>query len=535
MPIPAGQIDAAVGQLDALATALLDSSHVPGMSVAVVHDGKTLYSKGFGVRSVDTEQPVDADTVFALAGVSEPVSATVVARELGQQAAPATTTPNASTPSTSTPTSTPSTSGPTAPQAAPVSELSWDTPVRQLLPTFTLANGYVSDNATIGDLFAHRAGLPERAGDLAADLGYDRQQLLARLPFLPLAPFRDSFASSGFGLTAAAEAVAQSAGVDWATLAQRSIYSPLAMASTSSRSADFLARTDRAVGHVLSGGKYIAAATPGPATIGPATTTPAAADALAPAEGVSSSANDMARWMAMVLANGAADGRQLIESGDLLPALSPQAVTAPPATADSRSGSYGFGFTVDTSAAGRVELGGPGSDLSSVSTSGASAALTLIPSANVGIVVLTNAAPVGVPQALAAQFADLVQFGKLTQDWPKLASEAAAPLGRPTGALAGQQPPANPAPAAALPSYDGVYNNPFYGPATVTTSNDTLTLTLGPGPVSFPLRHWSGDVFVLTPPVGSAPPGSLSRVVFTDNALTIEYLDDNGIGTFSRR
>ena len=52
VPIPDGQIDRAVGQLDTLAQAILEKSGIPGLAVAVVRDGKTVYAKGFGLRKI---------------------------------------------------------------------------------------------------------------------------------------------------------------------------------------------------------------------------------------------------------------------------------------------------------------------------------------------------------------------------------------------------------------------------------------------------------------------------------------------------
>ncbi|MDF2617582.1 MAG: pbpE [Xanthobacteraceae bacterium] len=49
-----GQIDAAVAQLDGLAGALMKKTAIPGMAVAVVKDGKTVYAKGFSIRRVRT-------------------------------------------------------------------------------------------------------------------------------------------------------------------------------------------------------------------------------------------------------------------------------------------------------------------------------------------------------------------------------------------------------------------------------------------------------------------------------------------------
>ena len=39
---------------------------------------------------------------------------------------------------------------------------------------------------------------------------------------------------------------------------------------------------------------------------------------------------------------------------------------------------------------------------------------------------------------------------------------------KPVGSLVGQQPPANPAPAAPLSAYVGTYANDYWGPARVT-------------------------------------------------------------------
>ncbi|WP_068054173.1 serine hydrolase [Nocardia xishanensis] len=479
--IPDGQIDQAVQRLDGLADSLMRSSHIPGLAVAVVHDGKVVYRKGFGVRTVGSDAKVGPETVFQLASVSKSLAATVVAKQVATGA------------------------------------VQWDTPVRELMPTFALNDPYVTEKVTVGDLFAHRSGLPDHAGDLLEDLGYDRARVLERLRQLPLDPFRDSYAYTNFGLTAAAVAVADAAGTDWESLSDKEIYQPLGMRSTSSRYSDFRARADRADGHVLVDGTYRVA------------DPPRQPDAQSPAGGVSSSVDDLTEWMTMVLADGAVDGRPFLAPDALQPAVSPQAVSAPPKTFDSRAGFYGYGFNVGVSPAGRVVLGHSGAfDL------GAATAFTLIPSAKVGIVTLTNAAPIGVPETLNAEFADLVQFGTVREDWRALYREAFAPLSAPSGSLAGKTPPADPAPAQPLSSYAGGYANPYYGPATVTAEGGSLTLSLGPKGMRFPLRHWDGDTFVFTPSGENATSGSVSRATFAGNTLTLEYFDADGLGRFTR-
>ena len=79
---------------------------------------------------------------------------------------------------------------------------------------------------------------------------------------------------------------------------------------------------------------------------------------------------------------------------------------------------------------------------------GAGTNIVILPSADVAIVALTNATPSGVPESLTAEFADLVQFGEVREDWYKLYGDIFTAMEQPTGSLVGQQPPANPAPEA---------------------------------------------------------------------------------------
>jgi CubicO group peptidase (beta-lactamase class C family) len=85
MALPENAVDNAVAKLDGIAAELMKKSGIPGMAVAVVHGGKTVYAKGFGVRDVKTGDKVDPDTVFQLASLSKPLSATVVAHQVGER------------------------------------------------------------------------------------------------------------------------------------------------------------------------------------------------------------------------------------------------------------------------------------------------------------------------------------------------------------------------------------------------------------------------------------------------------------------
>jgi len=482
--IPAGRIDDAVAKVDGLVAELMKNSGVPGMAVAIVHGGKTLYAKGFGIKDAGKgdgpDNKVNADTVFQLASVSKSVGATVVAHQVTEGA------------------------------------VTWDTPVATKLPGFTLIDPYVTTHVSVADLYSHRSGLPDHAGDALEDLGYDRQQVLDRLKYLPLAPFRISYAYTNFGVTAAAEAVAAAAGKPWEDLSEEVLYRPLGMTSTSSKFADFLARPNHAVNHIKSGDRWEARFQRDP-------------DPQTPAGGVSSSVNDMARWLTMVMANGTYNGQRITSPEALLPAITPQVISTAARNPNARAGTYGHGFNTSVTSSGRTMYSHSGAF-----GLGAATNFAVMPSEDIGIIALTNAAPYGIPEALTAEFMDLVQYGQVREDWANLYRQQLAPMNNPDGTLAGKQPPVSPAPAKPLSDYAGVYNNDYWGPATVSDHDGRLQLTLGPKNQTFDLAHWDGDTFTFPLSTENALPGSVSTAVFTGEAMKIEYFDSSGLGTFTR-
>ncbi len=56
----------------------MEASFTPGVVVAVVHDGREVYAKAFGVRSIDTNTPLTTDTLFHWASVTKPFVATSI-------------------------------------------------------------------------------------------------------------------------------------------------------------------------------------------------------------------------------------------------------------------------------------------------------------------------------------------------------------------------------------------------------------------------------------------------------------------------
>ncbi|GAA5534165.1 serine hydrolase [Deinococcus aluminii] len=484
---PAAHLTAALTRLEQDALKATGPGGIPGMAIAVVDHDRVIYLKGFGVREVGQPGRVDPDTVFQIASVSKPIASTVVARLVGEGV------------------------------------VGWDDPVISHDPGFELSEPAATREVTLRDLFSHHSGLPELAPDLLEDLGFSRGQILYRLRYLPLPKgFRGQYAYSNFGLTEAGVAAAKAAGKAWEDLAAEKLYRPLGMTSTSSRVADYRAAKDRASLHVLVDGHYVARFQRDP-------------DTEAPAGGVSSTVRDLAQWVRLHLAGGKFNGQQLIPADALRETYVPEVVSSPPGNpATDRAGFYGLGWDVDYDTAGRVRLSHSGAF-----SLGAATNVTLVPSAGLGIVILTNAAPIGVPETLAHTFMDIALDGKPERDWGPLYRQAFAELfASMQGSTDYSRPPATPAPALPPASYVGTYTNAFYGDVQVVERGGVLTLLEGPQNMAFPLRHYSRDLFTYQPRGESA--SGLSGVTFLigpgqrATSMVIENLDVAGQGTFTR-
>ncbi|WAT85434.1 MULTISPECIES: serine hydrolase [Delftia] len=479
------RVKRALDQLDGQVRAQMRRTGVPGVAVAVVHEGRLVYAQGMGVRRLGSSLAVDADTVFQLASVSKSVGATVVAQQVGQR------------------------------------RVSWDTRVQQGLPWWTLEDADAAQRITVGDMYAHRSGLPGQAGDALEELGYSQRQILERLRYLPLRPVGTQYAYSNFGLTTGAEAVAAIAGQSWAALSQQAVYGPLGMTQTSSLFADFEARANRAAGHLRVNGVWQAGPVRRP-------------DAQSAAGGVSSTVRDMARWMTMLLDEGRFEGRQVVDAQALRTALSPQMLQSPAGNGEPAR-YYGFGFNVGVSEAGRTTYSHSGAF-----GTGSATSFTVMPELKLGIVVLTNGMPIGVPEIVVSQFLDQVEWGRQRQDWESIWTKRLAPIMQPHGELVGKTRPSFPRPPRPLGAYVGSYANRFYGPAQVSLQTGGGGLQVSLGSQRMLLSHWDGEVFSFVPEGDS--PGSLSKATFDGNQLTLEYFDDvltpagvsAGIGRFSR-
>jgi hypothetical protein len=293
------------------------------------------------------------------------------------------------------------------------------------------------------------------------------------------------------------------------------------MRSTSSRFADYAAAKNRALLHVQVDGRWMAKFTRQP-------------DAQSPAGGVSSTARDMAQWLRLELGNGVFSGKPLIAAKALAETHVPQIMRGPNPVTGAPS-YYGLGWGVDYDEKGRIFWNHAGAF-----SVGARTVVKLLPAESLGIVVLANAFPTGVPDGIADAFFDLALNGKLTRDWITFWNGQYAKLvaAMSAGSKAYATPPAQPSPALPPGAYAGAYANDYFGRIEIREQGGMLTLHIGPQKRAFPLRHWDRDLFVYEP--SPELPGVLSGVTFTVGAdqkaqqVVIEGINDDGQGVFTR-
>ncbi len=476
----------AITAIERLAQKQVNENVVPGLAIAVIHKDRVVFSKGFGVRDTKANEKIDTDTVFQLASVSKPLASTVVAALVG------------------------------------AGKISWDSRISELDPAFAMYEPWVTNQLTIRDLFAHRSGLPEHAGDPLEDIGYDRTQVLFRLRFQkPKSSMRSKYAYTNFGLTEGAIASGKAYNLTWEDAASEKLYKPLGMNSTSSRYADFAARPNKALLHVLIDGKWVQKYDRNP-------------DAQSPAGGASSSVNDLAKWMRLQLGDGKFDGQQIVDAPALAETHRPHLLTHY-SPLNGLPEFYGLGFNVSYDQEGRLRLAHSGAF-----SRGAATTFIMVPTEGLGICVLTNAYPIGVAEGLAATFVDLSLYGKATQDWLPLFKQIFADPAN-LGMSQGPDykiPPASPTPALLKSVYTGRYSNDLAGEIEVSEKDGALALTLGPKKMTFTMKHYDRDIFTFDEDSenSSGPSGVIFSVSADGKAVSVlvENLNDHGQGLFTR-
>jgi CubicO group peptidase (beta-lactamase class C family) len=435
-------------ELPAYVTRSMEDWKVPGVAIAVVKDGRLVWARGFGVREVGKPERVDSETVFALGSLTKGFTAASVGLLVDE------------------------------------GKLAWDDPVVRHLPSFAVADPYVTRELTLRDLLAHRSGLKPEADFLWYGTTYGRQDILARLRHLEQASgLRTTYSYSNVLYLVAGEVAAARAGMSWDDLVRTRLFEPLGMRSTGTRLEELLKRPNRARPHVDRTGSATPIAHLDGGNVGPAAA-------------IHSNVKDMARWLQLMLGRGTLDGKKVL-SAEVVDALhTPQTLIPRGAFArklfpESHLDAAGMGWVLKDHRGKWMVWNTGGMD-------GMSCSAALLPEEGLGVVVLTNGPRISFPEALVYRVVD-AYLGAPAKDWSRLRLEASlehrarqkqAELAQEKARIAGTKP------TLPLARYAGTYAQRLMGEASVTVERETLRVRLAGWEGE--AEHWHHDTFRVT-------------------------------------
>jgi CubicO group peptidase (beta-lactamase class C family) len=431
----------------------LKTFEVPGLSVAIVKDGRVVLAKGYGLKKLGNPARVDEQTLFGIGSNTKAFTTAALATLVD------------------------------------AGKISWDDPVYERLPGFQMYDPYVSHEMTIRDLLTHRSGMGLGEGDLLfwPHTTFTRAEIIYRLRFMkPASSFRSHYAYDNLMYIAAGQIIPAVTQSTWEDYVKQTILHPLGMTATNFSNSSWRADDNYAWPHskipgVLQAIDFVPL------------------DNAAPAGAINSSAAEMAKWMLLQLNRGKfpdREGRLFSEkrSGEMwtaqtiLPDVRPP---APLAGLKANFADYALGWAL-RDYHGRKLIGHTGGVAGFVSR------VYLIPEESLGIVVLTNAEQGGAFESISLHIID--HYLHLpTTDW--IAAFRQAEDEQENGAMEEMQRQermraADSKPSLALQRYAGKYEDAWYGSSTVRLQGEGLIMRLDHTPKALAdLQHWQYDTF----------------------------------------
>ncbi len=329
-------------QVDELVNRTLKAFNVPGIAVAIIKDGKVVLAQGYGVKSIESKEKVDANTLFGIASNSKAFTSAALAMLVDE------------------------------------GKIKWDDKVIKYLPNFRMYNDYVTQEFTIRDLLTHRSGLGLGAGDLMIwpdGSDFTSKDIIENLQYLkPVSDFRTKYDYDNLLYIVAGEVIHVVSGKSWADFVEERIMKPLEMNNSAASYVRLKDSTNIIAPHVPINGKLKVIKRYQNQLF----------DAAA---GIYSSVNDLSKWAIMQMNNGkyGPENKQLFSEKEhdemwQLQTIIPTKTRAPYNT---HFNGYGLGwFLSDVKGYKQVTHTG---GLEGIVTQ-----TTYIPELQLGIIVLTN-------------------------------------------------------------------------------------------------------------------------------------------------
>ena len=444
---------------------------VPGLAITIVENGKVTLARGWGVRDITTNRPVDADTIFFTGSTGKAFTNAALATLVDE------------------------------------GKIKWDDRVIDHMPDFRMWDPWVTREMTIRDLLVHRSGLGLGEGDLLflPNSTLSRAETVRRVRYLkPATSFRYGYAYDNILYMAAGQLIEAVSGETWEKYIHDHVFGPLGMTHSTDTDAEYQANPDHARPHSRNSGPIHGLGQQVPldenATI---------AQNAAPAGGLAISANDMSRWLLTQLGHGRIPGsdRRLFseeQSEQMWTGVVPTPVRQFPAefaVTNPHFSEYALGWDLSDYRGAKV-VGHDGAVL------GSQATIALLPDKNIGIFIAANSEDGEIILGLRDELLDYY-LGYPRADWPekfhqfKLARLNAAAKQVQTA----EAKPAAVGPSLPLDRYVGDYTDPWYGTIHVRQSGKGLTIDFPHSEgMEGPLTHYQYDTFRTNPKLNWVEP-----------------------------
>lgn len=451
---------------------------IPGTAIAIVQNGKVVFAKGFGVKKLGSQDPVDSHTVFQIGSMTKAFTSALVASMIDEK------------------------------------KFTWQDRVIDLYPDFQMYDPWVTREFLVKDIMAQHSGLASHAEDKQVTLGFGRDHILHSLRYIkPVSSFRSEYAYQNSLFLVAAALVEKYSGKSWEDNIKQRIFVPLQMTDSSCASKDFKISKNIAYLHTEYNGKII----PIPMSWNSYFDW---IDVYAPAGAINSNVIDLSNWLMFQANSGKFADKQIMSAKNIDFTHEPQTILDDSSILGSDRAFYALGWFYDAYPASPIILH-PGE------TSGASSIMAFAPKDKVGIIVLTNLSDTNYPLMIVRTFFDMY-FHRQSKDWNEVFFAQKKAQDREDALEKTQQPPVE-ASAASLPlaKYVGTYQNDIYGKMVIRLDNGKLIGTIGPQGMKMQLTPWNKNVFAshIISSNGEIPPQELKPY----HTVIFNFDEDNNV------
>lgn len=427
----------------------------PGLAIAVVKDGRVVFSKGYGIRELGKPQPVDTHTLFAIGSTTKAMTAALVGMLVDE------------------------------------GKLQWDDAVVKHLPWFQIKDPYLTHEITVRDLLTHRAGLGN-ADYLWYGQTTSAHEILERVRYLqPAYSLRSSFIYQNVMYAAAGAVIEAASGKPWDQMVRSRIFEPLGMTESIATAATLAQQPNVARPHDIIDGQLRVIEN-------------ASVDGVAPAGSVWSSVNDMSKWMQMLLDGGKAGARVILKPETVQELFKPQTMVTKEAFYPTAAltkphwTTYGLGWF-------QQDYRGRAVDFHTGSIDGMVAIHGLMRDEGVGVYLLANRDHTELRHALMLNVFDRFMNGgaaaggasSTNRDWStellKLYGDLQAKADEARRKQESKRVTGT-SPSLQMGRYAGTYSDPLHGDVIVSLEGDRLRARYGTA-FSGVLEHWNYDTF----------------------------------------